>query len=51
MGWLSRNSDPDPGSYENAEKGDGHQVYRPEGGKLDQKADEAILDMLEKPQS
>lgn len=41
----------DPNDYENAEKGDGHTVYQPQGGQLDSKADGEILDMLEKPQS
>lgn len=41
----------DPNDYENTDQDDGHTVYQPQGGQFDQKADEAILDMLEKPQS
>lgn len=49
MGWFGGNDSNNAESDDWA--GDGHTVYQPEGGQLDSKADEAILDMLEKPQS
>ena len=51
MGIFNRSSDDSNDVESEAYKGDGHTVYQPQGGQLDQKADEAILDMLEKPQS